>query len=163
MKSQFGQFSSFSAVQLQKDGVIDGIKIGDQKIDDIKEQCKYLFYEIKEDEDEEIEGGYRVELSFEEKAGAFCGVGGVLRGAGNKQVGSSNQSILSTFVLTNETLAEMRRVMATKCTVNLGGTTFNIFKLVKLINSMKTKNQQYAGASGADEATPAAKRPDEND
>ena len=37
MKSQFGQFSSFSAVQLQKDGVIDGIKIGDQKMDDIKE------------------------------------------------------------------------------------------------------------------------------
>lgn len=152
MKSQFGQFSSFSAVQLQRDGVIDGIKIGDQKIDDIKEQCKYLFYEIKEDEDEEIEGGYRVELSFEEKVGGFCGVGGIIGGAGNKQVGSSNQSILSTFVLTNDTLAEMRRVMATKCTVNLGGTTFNIFKLVKLINTMKTKNQQYAGAGNAEEA-----------
>jgi len=38
----------------------------------------------------------------------------------------------------------MRRVMATKCTVNLGGTHFNIFKLVKLINTMKTQNQQYA-------------------
>lgn len=122
--------------------MIDDIKIGNQKVmrDDIKEQCKYLFYEIKEDEAAEIEGGYRVELSFEEKMGGFCGVGSLLGGGAKKQVGRNNQSILSTFVLTNETLAEMRRVMATKCTVNLGGTTFNIFKLVKLINTMKTKN-----------------------
>lgn len=140
MKAQFGQFSSFSAEQLLHDGVIDGIKIGTRKIDDIVKQCKYLFYEIKEDESGEQDGGYRVELSFEEKMGGWCGLGAVLPGGGQKQVGNNNQSILSTFVLTNETLAEMRRVMATKCTVNLGGTTFNIFRLVKLINTMKTKN-----------------------
>lgn len=56
----------------------------------------------------------------------------------------------------------MRRVMATKCTVNLGGTTFNIFKLVKLINTMKTKNQQYAGAGNAEEA-PITEKVEENE
>ena len=77
-----------------------------------------------------IDGGYRVELSFQEEIKNACGLA---QGA--------NQSILSQIVISNRSLAEMRRVMATKCTVNLGGTTFNIFKLIKLINEIKTKSQ----------------------
>lgn len=136
MKQQFGQFSSFPAEQLINDEVVLKVKIGGQKIDSIIKKCNYLFYEIKEEG--ENEGGYKVELSFEEKKQDFCGV--AILSQGQKQVGNNNQSILSTFIITNETLAEMRRVMATKCTVNLGGTHFNIFKLVKLINTMKTQN-----------------------
>jgi len=146
MRSQFGQFSSFDAVQLQEDGVIEGIKIGQHKIESIKKKCKYLFYEIKEDQANNIEGGYRVELSFEEQVKNFCGIG-----LGDNKAFKNNQSILSTFVITNQSLAEMRRVMATKCTANLSGTTFNVFKLVKLINTMKTKSQQY-GTSPTDGA-----------
>ena len=36
----------------------------------------------------------------------------------------------------------MRRLMTTKCSVDMNGTTFNIFKLVKMINQMKAKNQR---------------------
>ena len=43
--------------------------------------------------------------------------------------------------------------MASKCTVNLSGTTFNIFWLVKLINEMKSKNQQYLDNAAPVEAT----------
>ena len=106
-------------------------------------KCNYLFYELVATADSD--GGYKVELSFEEKMSGFaCGpIGG-----GGKQVGGNNQSILSTFIISNETLVEMRRVMATKCTIHLGGSVFNTFKLVKLINHMKTQNQQYADGGG---------------
>lgn len=40
-------------------------------------------------------------------------------------------------------ILEMRRIMATGSTVTLGGTRFNIFKLVKLVSGIKTKNAQY--------------------
>ena len=139
MKAQFGQFSSYPAQKLFDDGVVVSVKIGGQKIETIMKKCNYLFYELVPTAEQD--GGYKIELSFEEKmAGFLCGpIGG-----GGKQVGGNNQSILSTFTITNETLVEMRRVMATKCTVHLGGSVFNIFKLVKLINSMKTQNQQYS-------------------
>lgn len=45
--------------------VVIKVKIGGQKIDSIIKKCNYLFYEIKEEGDNE--GGYKVELSFEEK------------------------------------------------------------------------------------------------
>ena len=143
MKAQFGQFSSFPASKLMEEGVIESVKIGGQKIESIIKKCNYLFYELKDDGEGESEGGYKVELSFEEKVQDFCGLGSILA-QGKQNLGNKNQSILSTFVISNETLAEMRRIMATKCTVNLGGTTFNLFKLVKLINTMKTQNQQYS-------------------
>lgn len=44
----------------------------------------------------------------------------------------------------------MQRLMATKCTVNLSGTEFNIFNLVKLVSKMKTKNNQYADGDPAE-------------
>jgi len=118
---------------MMEDGIVVSIKIGNQKIETILNKCNYLFYELASSNDSD--GGYKVELSFEEKmAGFLCGpIGG-----GGKQVGGNNQSILSTFVISNETLVEMRRVMATKCTIHMGGSVFNIFKLVKLINNMKT-------------------------
>ena len=96
-------------------------------------KCKYLFYEIKEDLQNEVEGGYRVELSFDDTSFAFCGIG----------ANSNNQSILSTFLITNSDLHEMRRIMGTKATIFLKGTEFNVFNLVKLINSIKTKNSVY--------------------
>ena len=102
-------------------------------------KCNYLFYEIKSDSDKE--GGYKIELSFEEKQQAFCDIGKITEiflNEGSKSIGSNNQSILSTFNISNETLMEMRRVMASKVTVNLGGTVFNIFKLVRMINGMKS-------------------------
>ena len=142
MKAQFGQFSSYPAQKLVEDGVVVSVKIGGQKIETIMKKCNYLFYELVPNAEQD--GGYKVELSFEEKMADFCGVGSILS-PGQKQVGSNNQSILSTFTISNETLVEMRRVMATKCTVHLGGSVFNIFKLVKLINQMKTQNQQYSG------------------
>jgi len=118
--------------------VIESIQVGNKKIDQIIKKCSYLFYEIKT-----AEGGYKVELSFEEKQQAFCDVGKIAEiflNEGSKQVGSNNQSILSTFVISNEMLMEMRRVMASKCTVNLSGTVFNIFKLVRMINTMKASS-----------------------
>ena len=140
MKAQFGQFSSFPASKLIEDGVVETVKIGGQKIETIMKKCNYLFYELVPNGDQD--GGYKVELSFEEKMAGLFACGPI--GGGGKQVGGNNQSILSTFIIYNETLVEMRRVMATKCTIHLGGSAFNIFKLVKLINQMKTQNQQYA-------------------
>ena len=61
-----------------------------------------------------------------------------------------NQSILSSFVITNEMIMEMRRVMAAKCTVNFQGTTFNIFNLVKLVNKMKSESQHVFDKSNSD-------------
>ena len=74
----------------------------------------------------------------------MCGLGrsfGIITGP--KHIGKNNQSILSTFIISNEMLAEMRRVMATKTTVTLDGTRFNIFNLVKFIQKMKTQNEMY--------------------
>lgn len=142
MKSQFGQFRSFPAPYLRETGVIATVKLGGQKLDPkIFKKCSYLFYELKDDN----EGGYKIDLSFEQKVELmYCGLSKftdmLTDGKKNNFVGNNNQSILSSFVITTETIAEMRRIMASKCTVNLGGTTFNIFWLVKLINSMKSKN-----------------------
>lgn len=121
-------------MDLIKDGVVENIKLDDRKIDSIQKDLKYLFYDIKEDLANDIDGGYRVELSFQEDKKSLnpCG-----------PRSDPNQSILSQIIISNRNLAEMRRVMATKCTVSLGGTTWNIFKLIKLINTMKTKSQQY--------------------
>lgn len=58
------------------DKVIFKVKIGGQKIDAIIKKCNYLFYEIKEEG--ENEGGYKVELSFEEKMSDFCGLGAIM-------------------------------------------------------------------------------------
>ena len=108
-------------------------------------KCKYLFYELK-NEETGGEGGYKIELSFEEKVQhKYCGLGKFadIITDGGKSVGfknDKNQSILSSFVITNETIMEMRRVMASKCTVNFQGTTFNIFSLVKLVNKMKSES-----------------------
>ena len=77
---------------------------------------------------------------------------------GQKQVGQKNQSVLSTFKVSNEMLMEMRRLMATKCTVNISGTTFNIFKLVKSINLMKARNNQFA-----DEPAPVTSKKGDSD
>ena len=60
------------------DGVVVSIKIGGQKIENILKKCNYLFYELVPDGDQD--GGYKVELSFEEKMAAFCGVGGLIGG-----------------------------------------------------------------------------------
>ena len=115
--------------------------------DTLASKCNYLFYEQKADEDNE--GGYKIELSFEEKQTNFCDISKITEvlfmEEGSKQVGGSSQSILSTFYIHNSTLLEMRRMMASKCTVNFQGTTFNIFKLVKMINMMKSKNASAAG------------------
>ena len=102
-------------------------------------KCNYLFYEQKDEN-----GGYKIELSFEEKQTNFCDISKIvsLMDEGGGQVGGSNQSILSTFFISNVTLLEMRRMMASKCTVNFQGTTFNIFRLVKTINMMKSKNAE---------------------
>lgn len=102
MKSQFGQFSSFPAVQLIEEGVVESVHIGGKKIDDIIKKCKYLFYEIKADDTKD--GGYKIELSFEDKQQAFCDVVRIvdsLLEEGSKQVGNANQSILSTFEISN--------------------------------------------------------------
>ena len=54
-----------------EDGVITEIKIGDKGIDTFLNKCKYLFYEIKADD--ENDGGYKIELSFEDKQnGMMC-------------------------------------------------------------------------------------------
>jgi hypothetical protein len=45
MKAQFGQFSSFPAVKLLEEGVVESIVIGGKKIDTILKKCNYLFYE----------------------------------------------------------------------------------------------------------------------
>jgi len=47
-------------------------------------------------------------------------------------------------------IMEMRRVMASKCTVNFQGTTFNIFNLVKLVNKMKSESQKVFDKSNSD-------------
>lgn len=86
MKKQFGQFSSFPAEKLMEENVVLKVKIGGQKIDSIIKKCNYLFYEIKEEGDNE--GGYKVELSFEEKKQDFCGIGSLSQG--QKQVGNNN-------------------------------------------------------------------------
>lgn len=158
MKSQFGQFRSFPATQLQEQAVITTVKLGGQKLDPkIFKKCNYLFYELK-DEDDGGEGGYKIDLSFEQKVELmYCGLSKftdmLTDGKKNTFVGNNNQSILSSFVITNATIAEMRRIMASKCTVNLSGTTFNIFWLVKLINEMKSKNQQYLDNAAPVEAS----------
>ena len=135
MLSGFGQFSSFLAADLRQDGTVMQIYNGKVKASDaFADKCKYLFYEIREDPANDIEGGYRVELSFEEGGVALCGIGGA----------SGNQSILATFVLMNGTILEMRRIMGTNSMVHLGGTDFNVFKLIKLINKIKAKNAIYS-------------------
>ena len=80
------------------------------EIKTIIHQCKFLFYELREDIENDIQGGYRVELSFEEKGQGLLGA--CLPGSG-----PGSQSILSSFVISNEVLSEMKRIMATKCTV----------------------------------------------
>ena len=38
-------------------------------------KCSYIFYEMKDDDENDQEGGYKVELSFEEKMQDFsCGI-----------------------------------------------------------------------------------------
>lgn len=122
--------------------MITKIKISDKQIDSVINKCRYLFYEIKEDENGD--GGYKIELSFEEKQSMFCSTEQLyecIMNEDNVQFGSNNQSILCTFFISNEKLLEMRRLMTTKCTVDLNGTTFNVFQLVKMINHMKAKSQ----------------------
>ena len=63
MRSQFGQFSSFSATELMKEGVVENIKLDGRNIEAIIGSCKFLFSEIKDDGAKD-EGGYSVELSF---------------------------------------------------------------------------------------------------
>ena len=63
-------------MDLFQDGTIENIKLDDRKIDSIKANLKFLFYEIKDDLANEIEGGYRVELSFQEETKNACGLGG---------------------------------------------------------------------------------------
>ena len=158
MKQQFGQFSSFSATQMLEDGVIESIKLNGRSINEsVLKKCHYLFYELK---GEGEEGGYKVELSFEDKQQDFFCLGKVqeMFDEGQKQVGQKNQSVLSTFKVSNEMLMEMRRLMATKCTVNISGTTFNIFKLVKSINLMKARNNQFA-----DEPAPVTSKKGDSD
>jgi hypothetical protein len=122
-----------------EDGVVLDIKIGGKKLEELILKCNYLFYELVADEEEGTEGGYKIELSFEEKVAGFCGLEKFLS-SGTSKVGNNNQSILSSFVITDLMLSEMRRIMATKATVHLSGTQFNIYSLVKLINLMKTKS-----------------------
>ena len=43
-------------------------------------------------------------------------------------------------MIDNPMIIEMRRLMATKTSINLVGTEFNIFKLIQKINSIKTKS-----------------------
>jgi hypothetical protein len=75
MKDQFGQFSSFPAKTLMDEGVVVKIKIGGKNIDQIMKKCSYIFYEMKDDDENDQEGGYKVELSFEEKMQDFsCGI-----------------------------------------------------------------------------------------
>jgi len=70
MKNQFSQFSSYKAQFMLDKKVVESIKIGGSKIDPtLLSKCSYLFYELKEDE--ESEGGYKVELGFEEKQAQF--------------------------------------------------------------------------------------------
>ena len=130
--------------------IIESIHIGKNPIDKVLiKKCSYLFYEIKTDHIRD--GGYKIELSFEEKQANFCDISKITEVLFNEDaqsVGSNNQSILSAFELSNEKLMEMRRLMATKCTVNFNGTVFNIFKLVRMINAMKAKTQ---GAGKNDE------------
>ena len=130
-----------------EDGIIIEIKIGDKGIENFRNKCKYLFYELKADDDNE--GGYKIELSFEDQQNGMMCCNQGLRASeffGESQVrfGQNNQSILSTFIISNETLMEMRRMMTTKCTVDFNGTKFNVFKFVKLINSMKYKSAMAA-------------------
>ena len=142
MQAQFGQFQSFSATQLLDQEVVKEIKVNDKEIKSIVDKCKYLFYEIKETETNE--GGYKIELSFEDNRNIFCDVDAVkdmIMQSDQVQFGKSKQSILQTLFITNQQLLEMRRLMTTKCSVNLNGSIFNIFKLVKLINQMKSQNQ----------------------
>ena len=57
------------------EGVVVKIKIGGKNIDQIMKKCSYIFYEMKDDDENDQEGGYKVELSFEEKMQDFsCGV-----------------------------------------------------------------------------------------
>ena len=47
--------------------------------DEIFKKCKFLFYELKVDDSQvDVDGGYKVELSFEEKVNNFCGIGDFL-------------------------------------------------------------------------------------
>lgn len=135
MISGFSQFCSYSAADLMADGTVESIEIRKTDASKIVQNCKYLFYQLDEDLEAETEGGFKVELSFEEQGVQFCGVG--LGGGG------SNQSIVDEFKLPDSSILEMRRIMATDSSVTLGGTRFNIFKLVKLISGIKTKNAAY--------------------
>lgn len=66
MLSGFSQFCSFQAMDLIADGTVETIKVGNKPVASIQSQCKYLFYQMDEDLEAETEGGYRVELAFEE-------------------------------------------------------------------------------------------------
>ena len=50
-----------------EEGVVDSIKLAGQKIEPIIKKCNYLFYELKTEDGSDGAGGYKVELSFEEK------------------------------------------------------------------------------------------------
>ena len=63
--------------------------------------------------------------------------------SGQQVVGQKNQSVLATFQISNSMLMEMRRLMASKCTAEIEGTQFDIFKLTKLINHMKSRQIMF--------------------
>ena len=57
--------------------VITGIELGENKMqEEIFKKCNFLFYELKVDDSNiEVDGGYKVELSFEEKQNDYtCGI-----------------------------------------------------------------------------------------
>ena len=103
MKAQFGQFQSFSAAKLIEAEVIKDIQVKNTKIIEIQNKCQYLFYEVREDDGQE--GGYKIELSFEEKQQLKCDfslIKNTFLGPDQTTFGSNNQSILQTFFISNE-------------------------------------------------------------
>ncbi len=89
-------------------------------------KCSYVFYD-------DGDNGYRVELIYEEKD-SKCLVFGK----------ATHEAILETFKVHKSTVAEMRRTMCTKATIQFGNSEFNVFQLVFLLNEIKSKTYSYA-------------------
>ncbi len=122
----FAFFGKYPLYQLRQRQVLFNIQIHGKKLQTVMKKCSYVFYD-------DHDNGFRVELIYEEHD-RKCLLFGL----------TSHEAILETFNIHKDTVAEMRRTMCTKATIQFGNSEFNVFELVFLLNEIKSKTYTYA-------------------
>ena len=119
-KSDKSSIKKFLVVKLISDKVIDEIVFENQNQPKLS-QKSYLYFS-------KLDTGYKIKLVYKEKYRKFiiCGL-------------NNHEFVLDEFNLTNEIIVELRRIARTNSTYSVSEIRFNVFYLIKLLNSLEAQ------------------------